>query len=504
VISETTVNTSVVHEVYGQTAGAFPPNVSVLYAATSQYYVIKRFVQDLRSVSTRPGPLRYLNGFELTDQPVRPMPVRPTLRLKNLPGPFKPGSKWSKAKIVAMRLKYERRHDAVVSLRSAQLAKYNLRLAAFEERLKHYYVYLRRRARGFKKVSLRQNDRPWTAYYRRRTSDTGLAVSYEAVQYSLIMGQHFPSRRDVIYGVQDVAPPNLPGAVISENLYRVEQRAIAKLHAKVRNAQVHLGNLIAEREQTAGLLVSAFKALALFLNKKKFLEAVTSDVSPKELADATLAFQFGVRPLIADLQTAVKAYQNQLEKARFYVRCRAVDTMEYQWHEADTFIPGYGLGYPQPPGDYVSNLATTATVSYTYEFAVSDGLLNSLSQWGLVNPLETVWESLPWSFIVDWLIPVGNWISSLTSEQGLQFVRGVRVTTITNRYSTGYFPNADVAIGGGYVHQQGSFERAFNDVTKERVLLTSVPPFELALKSPLSLDHTIDVLALAVQLRRNS
>jgi hypothetical protein len=38
---------------------------------------------------------------------------------------------------------------------------------------------------------------------------------------------------------------------------------------------------------------------------------------------------------------------------------------------------------------------------------------------GLVNPLSIAWELLPWSFVVDWFIPVGNTLEAMTAGYGL-------------------------------------------------------------------------------------
>jgi hypothetical protein len=48
----------------------------------------------------------------------------------------------------------------------------------------------------------------------------------------------------------------------------------------------------------------------------------------------------------------------------------------------------------------------------------SDALL--ANQMGFVNPLSVAWEVVPWSFLVDWVVNVGDVINSLTDLVGLE------------------------------------------------------------------------------------
>ena len=47
---------------------------------------------------------------------------------------------------------------------------------------------------------------------------------------------------------------------------------------------------------------------------------------------------------------------------------------------------------------------------------------NSLkaNQLGLVNPASVAWELIPFSFLVDWFLPVGKFLESYTDTVGMQ------------------------------------------------------------------------------------
>jgi hypothetical protein len=42
----------------------------------------------------------------------------------------------------------------------------------------------------------------------------------------------------------------------------------------------------------------------------------------------------------------------------------------------------------------------------------------SLASLGILNPLEVAWEVTPFSFVVDWVYPIGDWLNSLDAMLG--------------------------------------------------------------------------------------
>lgn len=57
-------------------------------------------------------------------------------------------------------------------------------------------------------------------------------------------------------------------------------------------------------------------------------------------------------------------------------------------------------------------------------YAPQNAALASLSKLGLANPAEVVWELVPFSFVLDWFLPVGDWLSTLDAAVGYEFLDG--------------------------------------------------------------------------------
>jgi hypothetical protein len=58
------------------------------------------------------------------------------------------------------------------------------------------------------------------------------------------------------------------------------------------------------------------------------------------------------------------------------------------------------------------------------QYKINSTLSNTLTQFGLANPLSLAWEILPYSFVVDWMLPIGPWLSNLDYTNGLSFDHG--------------------------------------------------------------------------------
>lgn len=129
--------------------------------------------------------------------------------------------------------------------------------------------------------------------------------------------------------------------------------------------------------------------------------------------------------------------------------------------------------------------ATTKVVMYYYP--VND-FYKKLSEVGVTNPLTVIWEKVPFSFAIDWFLPVGGWLDSMDAAIGLHFLTGVisEWSECRSEYQTcltdaGYFEV------GGFRHCK-RFRR--------RIMPHSpTVPFPV-LKNPVSKQHALNAIAL--------
>jgi hypothetical protein len=299
-----------------------------------------------------------------------------------------------------------------------------------------------------------------------------------------------------VFAVPDIASRN---SAISS----ADTRALNTLYERAGEQSVHVGNLIAERHQTLSLFDDIVKRISKIRPKKFVKDIVHMLTYPKghrlrNAADDYLAFMFGVKPLLADAFSAGEALAKYVvdgSQQRIIVRAQGKGTSS-----GSKVTIGLSNGKPY----YTDTIALTTEVKIRYllEFKIDNGALHALQGLGLVNPAEIAWEMLPWSFVIDWFLPIGNYINSFSSTAGLVFLRGTKSTTTIDQYTaTRQFVGNPYEQGGsvynGYSGTGVSHKRI---ETKTRDILTGMPKNRFPVfKSPLSAYHISESLALMVQ-----
>lgn len=263
-----------------------------------------------------------------------------------------------------------------------------------------------------------------------------------------------------------------------------EGPAVRRLYSKLSNQRAHVGNMLAERKQTFDMIVQLWTTLSsLVTRKRKLLELVGSSLNRKGVSNAILQFKFGVEPLINDISELIDAYLSGVTPpARFKIK-------------SNMWLKDRSLTIPGSTCDFSGSVR----VGYTAVLTLDDTPTYALSQFGLIDPRQIAWEVTPWSFVVDWVIPVGDWIMSQTADVGLQswqVMRSIR--------ALGTFGIQDPAIGGigftastpGTATLSGTY---LGELKSRRFVPLPSSDKILFFKNPLSWSHAIEAVALIVQ-----
>jgi hypothetical protein len=146
----------------------------------------------------------------------------------------------------------------------------------------------------------------------------------------------------------------------------------------------------------------------------------------------------------------------------------------------------------------MDDVSSRATVKYTVYFSEPAGGTPATAL-GLTNPLAVVWEKVPYSFVVDWFIPISDYLSTLDATQGLVFMKGCKTTFVKGR-STRIEVGKEYESGGNHhsmvQHDVAHWERI--RVTRESLGTFPSPVFP-SFKSPLGVRHALNALALMAQ-----
>lgn len=94
-------------------------------------------------------------------------------------------------------------------------------------------------------------------------------------------------------------------------------------------------------------------------------------------------------------------------------------------------------GYSREPYFGYGTESVFAKYSNTMQVDITVDIpaLQAASQYGVLNPLAVAWEAVPFSFVVDWFVPIGTYIEQLNNYAGLKFsnfyeTRNVTVTRV--------------------------------------------------------------------------
>lgn len=130
-----------------------------------------------------------------------------------------------------------------------------------------------------------------------------------------------------------------------------------------------------------------------------------------------LETQYGWLPLLGDVYTGI---------TNFYKRVEEGYVMRARGSGVETIVSSGS--WVNDPGIVRHRDITGKKVycQYIIEYEVDFARLANMQSWGLTNPALLAWELVPYSFVVDWFLPVGDWLSQVGYSLALYFVRGSR------------------------------------------------------------------------------
>ena len=246
----------------------------------------------------------------------------------------------------------------------------------------------------------------------------------------------------------------------------------------------HLGDFA----QGLGLTVREDKVRA-YRNRYFREKGYGSDMS-QFAAQSWLEFTYGWKPLVSDLYAQAKNLAEIMIERQYVVRELRTTAKSRRFYTENQLYDG-GLGNIRKVVD------VKRRVSLTVRYSVHEGGHTAQNVFGLNNPALIAWEIVPFSFVADWFLPVGDWLDSLTAYDGLVFHSGtrtdIREAEITERVTT----NGSKLIGNPTTWWSSLDATATNScLYKTRSLLSSFPRKTLEFKDPRSFAHAASAIAL--------
>lgn len=183
------------------------------------------------------------------------------------------------------------------------------------------------------------------------------------------------------------------------------------LRLKIKDDKVNLASMIAEYRETARAFHSLAKNIldtVRSIRKAKLPRWLRSRTPlSKTAATEYLTHTYGTLPLCSDLHDILGGLQERLQLPIYkkYVVTKRVTSSGF--HTQDSYT-GHDA--------WKADLQERAIAYVKFD---PDGSVFTTG-----NPLEWVWEATPFSFVVDWAIPIGDYLASLDALLGCELYAG--------------------------------------------------------------------------------
>lgn len=218
----------------------------------------------------------------------------------------------------------------------------------------------------------------------------------------------------------------------------------------------------------------------------------------KMLSNGVLAVQYGIKPLLSDIVGAAELYA---QKATAEVRNTFKKSSQVIVDERSKGLDKNAWGYGTT--ETYTSVQGTIRVNFGCTFSSGNDVLHTAKQLGITNPLLVGWELLPWSFVIDWFIPIGNYLESLDATLGLTFTDGYQGVSVDLVMQTDQVFTA--AGGYGPYVKTGSSRSSIRKRNFKRTVLSSFPSPRLpSFKNPASVEHAINAIALLAGFKKTA
>jgi len=139
----------------------------------------------------------------------------------------------------------------------------------------------------------------------------------------------------------------------------------------------------------------------------------------KDLAENWLELQYGWKPLLMDINGVLNSLST-FQGGEPTVRRVTASSSASSSSSSSLNLSESNVG----PSRGIANTRTKTQCKIQISFMLDSPLKSFLAQTGFTNPLNLAWEVLPFSFVVDWFLPIGPYLSALSAWDGLTFKGG--------------------------------------------------------------------------------
>lgn len=237
----------------------------------------------------------------------------------------------------------------------------------------------------------------------------------------------------------------------------------------------------AYKQLRKGNLFRAFKTLVGGRAKergfdRKYVTTVKGKPTQQWVADRWLELQYGWKPLLQDIYNAATHFAFMQNRPQVLTYRARLKRQVKKLTSASSSQTVWG----------------SAFVAKTITARVSK--IDELALLGLLDPLALAWEKLPFSFVFDWFIPLGNYLEAINLNRALtaKYITSSLYVKQTTGVSSN--PSASARFTGNPSYRVGTARREVS--SSLNIPLPQIKPWDKVL----SWQHAANAVALLIGL----
>lgn len=269
---------------------------------------------------------------------------------------------------------------------------------------------------------------------------------------------------------------------------RCKQQAYSKLVDQIKTDSMGWGENLATRKQSFEMMLHRIGTLTNAARRLKrgdipgFCRALGVTQKPsrsrlKNLSSTWLEYHFGWEPLYGDIYTLCRTLSSDVP----------AHTIRASSAEEASFVTS-----PTRESNQIAQARVIVKYQGTYYVDNPNKFL--LNKMGVINPVSVAWELVPFSFAVDWFIPIGQYLQSFSDFWGV----GRR-----DEFTTVYQTASAVAFGKKSLPERYQFLTKTDAVDVRRTLGIDVPKPTFKLFKGFSLVRGATAIALLIGMLRS-
>lgn len=276
--------------------------------------------------------------------------------------------------------------------------------------------------------------------------------------------------------------------------------ATTKCLLNLKDQKVNLGVSLAEAKEVAEFVGNTARRVANMLEgaanrrPKEWFDGIRKAGTKnwKNIPGYYLEYVYGVAPFLSDVDGACQQLAESLNRGNSPLvtargRLSDVEQEDFALSPMTQFGQLRGLGSR-------TRMAEVGIAAEAPEWVMQD-----YSSLGVTNPFSIAWERVPYSHVVDWFLPVGNWINTWDVGNYLRFKSGYTTRFAVREGAAVYVQNPNATVWQVRSDIPGRYKHF--SMTRDTVGQFPSASFP-SLKNPLSLDHMAQGLAMLSQVVR--